>query len=73
MIKNWTEEQKARLAMFWVEDGLSMLQIAWKMGRSRNSIASKIARMGLCGMGHRLPGQTLPDDYKKPSSSPLAP
>lgn len=71
--KEWNDEECAQLRKFWLEDGLSMTQIAANMGRTRNSIGSKIARLGMVGLGDRMIGQRFPGDGKpRRFSSPLS-
>lgn len=69
----WTDEQMATLKIQWLDEGLSMDQISKRTpGRTRNAIASKIARMGMVGLGERLPGQRFPGDRPTRFASPLA-
>lgn len=69
----WTPNDDRMLRQMWVEDGLSMGQIGRHLRRSRGSVASRIGTLGMRGLGHRLAGQSLPDDYRREFASPLAP
>jgi hypothetical protein len=63
MIKKWTAEQDKYLRHLWMERGLSLMQIGRRMGKTRNAIAGRIHRLGMSGLGDRLPGQSFRADY----------
>ena len=70
--KPWTQVEDNALRRMWVEEGMSMTQIARSIGRTRGSVSSAIARLGMYGLGARMAGQTMPWDQKQKFASPLA-
>lgn len=68
----WPECLADQVAELWKKTRISATEIGRKVGKTRNAVLGKIARMGLMGMSGRIPSIKHSSDRPKKAARRLA-